>query len=130
ARSLSRHPLFQVMLALQPDEGPLPLFGGLAAQLEAVSSSSVKFDLAVSLSERRERGGRAGGIGGVLEYSGELFDRSSIATLASRLIRLLEGAVATPDRSIGRLEMLSQAAGSTLLAVWNATQHEIAAQCA
>ena len=130
ARSLSRHPLFQVMLAFQPDEAAAPEFAGLAARLEAVSSPSAKFDLSVSLSERRGRDGRALGIEGVLEYSSELFDRGSIATLGTRLIRLLEGAVASPDRSIGRLELLSAAERSTMLSVWNATDHAVAPELA
>ena len=34
----------------------------------------------------------------------------------------------TPDRSIGRLDILSAAERSTILSVWNATEHEIAPQ--
>ena len=65
-----------------------------------------------------------------LDYRPDLFDRGSIATLGTRLIRLLEGAVASPDRSIGRLELLSAAERSTILSVWNATDHAVAPELA
>ena len=44
-----------------------------------------------------------------LDYRPDLFDRGSVAVLGERLIRLLEGAVAEPDRPIGRLALLSEA---------------------
>src|SRR2546428_1752131 len=70
ARSLSRHPLFQVMLAFQNNApvsfGELP---GLMASFEPVATSTAKFDLSVSLGERRGSDGSPIGIHGVLEYA-------------------------------------------------------------
>ena len=102
ARSLSRHPLFQVMLAFQADDGGDAgvQFAGLVARPEAVAVASAKFDLSLSVAERRLRDGRPGGLAAVLEYSSDLFDRGSVVALGDRLIRLLAGAVAAPDRSI------------------------------
>ena len=42
-----------------------------------------------------------------LDYRPDLFDRGSIEALGARLVRLLEGAVAWPERAIGSLEVLS-----------------------
>ena len=50
ARSLSRHPLFQVMLVLQNNaELGLELSAGLSAGFEAVATASAKLDLSLSL---------------------------------------------------------------------------------
>src|SRR5262249_44445993 len=79
ARSLSRHPLFQVMLVLQneaPEGIELP---GLTAVFEPVDTASAKFDLCFSLGEQRASDGMPAGIEGVLEYATDLFERSSVA---------------------------------------------------
>src|SRR5262249_15886336 len=108
ARSLSRHPLFQVMLVLQNnapanlDELPQ----GLTAAVEPVDTASAKVDMSINLTEQRGADGRPVGIDGVLEYATDLFERASVETLAQRLVRLLEAAVADPDRAIGRLDIL------------------------
>jgi non-ribosomal peptide synthetase component F len=52
ARSLSRHPLFQVMLVLQNNAELRPELLGLEARFEAVATASAKFDLSLSLAER------------------------------------------------------------------------------
>src|SRR5262249_29703414 len=46
---------------------------------------------------------------------------ASVEALGSRLVRVLEGAVAAPDVAIGRLELLSAAERRQLLEDWNAT---------
>src|SRR5262249_26659395 len=56
-----------------------------------------------------------------LDYRGDLFERSGMEVLAGRFVRLLEAAVATPDRPIGRLDILSAAERATLLREWNDT---------
>ena len=45
--------------------------------------------------------------------------------IAGRLVRLLEGAVADPDRAIGRLDILSPAERHTILREWNDTARAI-----
>src|SRR5205823_2196085 len=121
ARSLSHHPLFQVMLALQ-NNAPVRLeLAGLSASVEEVLSASAKFDLSVSVAEERAADGAPAGISGVIEYASDLFDRASVEALADRLLRVLEGAVASPDVAIGRLELLSAAERRRLLEDWNAT---------
>ena len=121
ARSLSRHPLFQVMLAFQNNAAVALELDGVAARFEAVSTASSKFDLALSLAETRGADGTPGGIGGTLEYATDLFDEATAAALAERLVRLLEGALARPEASIGALELLSGPERAQLLEGFNAT---------
>ena len=91
SRSLSRHPLFQVMLAFQNNAAVALELDGVAARYEAVATTTSKFDLALSLGEVRGADGAPAGIAGTLEYATDLFDRSSVEALAGRLVRLLEG---------------------------------------
>ena len=93
ARSLSRHPLFQVMLAFEAGAGARRARScpGLRCGREPVATASAKFDLSVGLVERRAADGAPAGIDGVLEYASDLFDAASVATLGERLMRLLAG---------------------------------------
>ena len=125
ARSLSRHPLFQVMLAFQNNAAVDVELPGLATVLEPVSSAVAKFDLSLNLGEQRAGDGSPGGIAGAIEYASDLFDRSSVVALGARLIRLLEAAVAAPERAIGRLEILSPEERDTILRGWNDTARAI-----
>src|SRR5262249_17651737 len=62
-----------------------------------------------------------------LDYRPDLFDRGSVEALAERLVRVLEAAVAAPEVSIGRLDILSAAERRTILQEWNATEHALPA---
>ncbi|MFE3288738.1 condensation domain-containing protein, partial [Streptomyces sp. NPDC059233] len=76
-RSLARHPLFQVMLLLQnlPDpEWELP---GLTVSVHESASPPARFDLSVTLTERRDGQGAPDGIDGDLSYPTDLFDEST-----------------------------------------------------
>src|SRR5207247_172871 len=61
-------------------------------------------------------------------YRADVFDRASIEALAGRYVRLLQAAVATPEVSIGRLELLSGEERRTLLQDWNATARALEPQ--
>src|SRR5262249_57478766 len=101
--------------------------GGVGGRGEAVGGGRGKFELSVSLAEQRGAAGGPGGISGVMEYASDLFDRASVEALAGRLVRLLEAAVAAPEVSIGRLEILSAAERRTLLQEWTATARALPA---
>ncbi|WP_263251409.1 amino acid adenylation domain-containing protein [Saccharopolyspora rosea] len=102
ARSLSRHPLFQVVLAYwgatESVRAELP---GLETTVDTADAGAAKFDLAVSLTERS-----GGGADGIVRYSTELFTGRTAAELAERFVRLLAHAVADPGAPVGRLEIL------------------------
>ncbi|MCA1682211.1 MAG: condensation domain-containing protein, partial [Actinobacteria bacterium] len=108
ARSLSRHPLFQVMLAVQntPHTDLSLELPGLVTHLEPVDLGVAKFDLSVSLEERRGRDGTPQGIDGVVDYRTDLFDRATVESMLARWVRLWEAVVADPDQPIGRIEIL------------------------
>ena len=58
----------------------------------------------------------------MLEYATDLFDRASVEAMAARLVRLLEAAVAEPERAIGSLDILDvPTSASTILRGWNDT---------
>ncbi|HEV8156631.1 MAG TPA: amino acid adenylation domain-containing protein, partial [Gaiellales bacterium] len=126
ARSLSRHPLFQVMLAFEAGEtGAATLeLPGLAVVPQPIATASAKFDLSVGLVERRLPDGTPGGIDGVLEYASDLFDAVTVETLGRRLIRLLEAAVADAGQPLGHLPILESAERDTILRSWNDTARE------
>ena len=121
ARSLARHPLFQVMLVLQNAPNPELALAGLALYPEPALLNVAKFDLTLSLGERLGPGGQPLGIEGGLEYSVDLFDEGSVQAMAERFVRLLAAAAATPDASLHRLEILEAQERHMLLEEFNDT---------
>ncbi|MBV8777993.1 MAG: amino acid adenylation domain-containing protein, partial [Alphaproteobacteria bacterium] len=128
SRSLSRHPLFQVMLAFETAAAgsnaiELP---GLKALPQPIETLSAKFDLSLGLTERRAADGRPAGIEGVIEYASDLFDPASVEIIAARLTRLLEAIAADASRPLGSLPILGEAERDTILRLWNDTAQAVA----
>ncbi|MGW1991933.1 amino acid adenylation domain-containing protein [Embleya sp. NPDC001921] len=113
-RSLSRHPLFQVMLGLHPAPAQDLVLPGLRTGAVPLDTGTARVDLAFGLEERFGPGGDPAGVDGTLEYATDLFDRSTIETLTARWTRLLRAAAADPDTPIGRIDLLSQDERHTL----------------
>ncbi|MBT2427760.1 amino acid adenylation domain-containing protein [Streptomyces sp. ISL-112] len=107
-RSLSRHPLFQVMLSLNNTPAPSPALAGLNVSHEAsIGRSGAKFDLTWDLTEQHDGDGAPAGVGGELEYSEDLFDRSTAERFAEHFTRLLRAALADPDRPAADADFLT-----------------------
>ncbi|MEC3981387.1 non-ribosomal peptide synthase/polyketide synthase [Amycolatopsis sp. H20-H5] len=119
-RSLSRHPLFQVMVVYLPAAaGGLDL-PGLTAREEAFTHDVAKFDLEFGFLEDTA----GGAISGAIEYSADLFDRSTVDSFAQRLVRLLEQVAADGDRRIGDLDLLGPDERAQVVSGWNDTARE------
>ncbi|MCK1797778.1 amino acid adenylation domain-containing protein [Streptomyces sp. XM4193] len=118
-RSPARHPLFQVMLALNNTERPRLELPGLHAEVEGVDTGGAKFDLSFSFTGQAPTAGPAedGGLEGTLEFSRDLFDTDTAQDIADRFLRLLEQAVADPDTPVSRLDLLSGPERETLRAL-------------
>ena len=124
-RSTAHHPLFQVALVLQ--NTPQGDFGApsLPVRAEVVGTGTSRFDLLLSLVESHDQTGAAAGIEARIEYSTDLFDRSTVEALVARWVLLLEQVVADPARRIGQVEILSGAERLELVSGWNDTAAEV-----
>ncbi|MGX7824530.1 amino acid adenylation domain-containing protein [Actinokineospora sp. 24-640] len=121
-RSLSRHPLFQVMLAFQNNaEGSLEL-PGLAVSSVPVEVDVAKVDLAFDIGEERAPDGAPAGLDGQLTFRTDLYDREFAERMAQWLTRLLAGVADDPDRPIGELNLLSEGEQRRVVRDWNATR--------
>ncbi|MEU6596747.1 condensation domain-containing protein, partial [Streptomyces flaveolus] len=118
-RTLSHHPLFQIMLALQNTaQGRLSL-EGLSATYQKVDTGTSRFDLFFSLWERFEENGDPAGIDGTIEYSADLFDDQTIDALVQRWARVLQQVVADPDLRIDAIEIMTEEERQWLLGDWS-----------
>jgi amino acid adenylation domain-containing protein len=126
-RSLARHPLFQVMLVLQ--NAPLANLElpGLTPHHEPLTYTIAKFDLTLRLDEHFNADGESLGMEGDLEFSSDLFNRSSAEMTATRFLRLLKAAVASPHAPLHCLEILTAEERRALLEEFNATMPSQAA---
>ncbi|HEV3458220.1 MAG TPA: amino acid adenylation domain-containing protein, partial [Thermoanaerobaculia bacterium] len=103
ARDRSRQPLAQTMLALNSTPRVPFALRGLAVEPLHLSARVSRFDLSLGLSDQ------GGEIGGGLEYSTDLFDRTSMKRLLGHLVRLLAAAADDPSRRVAEIELLSPA---------------------
>ncbi|WP_246002753.1 condensation domain-containing protein, partial [Allorhizocola rhizosphaerae] len=115
-RSLSRHPLFQVCLALESGAGAeLKLPGVQAEPGSIVDTGSAKFDLELLL---REDAGS--GITGAVLYSAEIFDHPTVERIVGALRSVLEQIAADPGVTVGAVDVLGADRG-LVVEGWNAT---------
>ncbi|MDG4666773.1 amino acid adenylation domain-containing protein [Mycobacterium sp. 236(2023)] len=113
-RSLTHHPLVQVMLAWQnlPVEstGDASAAGLALGDLEVsslpVDTGAARVDLSFSLAERTGTTGDAVGIGGFVEFRTDVFDPSTIEALIDRLRRVLEAMTADPSARLSSVDVL------------------------
>ncbi|WP_051798476.1 non-ribosomal peptide synthetase [Streptomyces sp. NRRL S-337] len=116
-RSLSRHPLFQVVLSWAYG-GDLGLeLAGATCVTDRAQAQGAKFDLEFAFDERPDQD--------LLElsltYSTALFDEPTAQTLGERLLRLLDRAAADPQAHIGALDLLSATEHEQLARDWQGT---------
>ncbi|MER7209510.1 amino acid adenylation domain-containing protein [Streptosporangium sp. NPDC000239] len=111
ARSMARHPLFQVMLTLHDTTGEAPELPGLRAEVMELETDVAKFDLSFGLCETRT----GDGLTGVLEYATDLFDRITAEEIAGRFVRVLEAVAADPGLRAGQVDVLTPAERERLL---------------
>ena len=115
-RDMSRHPLFQVMLVLQPTALQDMQLPGLTISKLTVSNETAKFDLSLSLVEHPD------GLTGTIEYSTDLFNAETITRMAGHFQTLLEAIVEHPETAITELPLLTAPERHQLLVEWNATK--------
>jgi hypothetical protein len=101
-RSLSRAPLFQVILSLAELPAP-PRLPGLEIEPLALSTGASQLDLTLMLTEREGR------IEGIAERDTDLFDAPTITRLLGHLRHLIAGAASDPGRPVAELPMLDEA---------------------
>ncbi|WP_316765159.1 condensation domain-containing protein, partial [Streptomyces herbicida] len=106
-RTLSHHPLFQIMLALQNAPEATFHLPGLHIDITPGRTHTAKFDLFISLAEQRGPHGEPHGITGAIEYSSDLYDPPTIHTLLNRWTQLLETATTHPDQPLNTINLLT-----------------------
>ncbi|MFJ1611148.1 condensation domain-containing protein, partial [Streptomyces sp. NPDC088253] len=125
ARSMARHPLFQVMLTFQSVADPELVLPGLSVRPESVQGAVAKFDLSFSLGETHGGDGEPAGLEGQLDYRTDLFAEGTVRGLAERLVRVLEAVVAAPDRLVRDIDTLGADERELILTTWNDTAREV-----
>ncbi|MGH3686621.1 MAG: non-ribosomal peptide synthetase, partial [Pseudonocardiaceae bacterium] len=128
-RSLAHHPLFQIMLALQNTPQSDFNLPGLNTSFIPAPTATAKFDLDISLSERRGPDGTPQGLEGYLGYATDLFDPTTIDTLLIRWTHLLKAVVANPDQPINRIDILTPTERHQLLVDYNTTTAPLSPAC-
>ena len=111
-RSLTHHPLVQVVLAWQnlPGQDNDPAAGLALGDLQVTplpaDTQTARMDLAFSLAERWSEAGEPAGIGGAVEFRTDVFDAASIEALIERWRRVLVAVTADPTRRLSSMDLL------------------------
>nr|WP_307854258.1 non-ribosomal peptide synthetase [Rhodococcus sp. B50] len=126
-RSAGHHPLFQVALFFQNMEQPELALPGLEVEPVDLGGSIAKFDLQLTVGPR-EIEGRPAGMGAQFTYASDLFDESTVQSLATRLVTVLDALTGDVDAVVGDVELLSPPERHALTVEVNATERPIAPQ--
>ncbi|WP_069162716.1 non-ribosomal peptide synthetase [Nocardia altamirensis] len=120
ARSAAHHPLFQVLLSVQNNTAPTLSLSGVAFEPYALAANISRFDLTYTIAD-------AAGAGWDLhvEYATDLFDRTTVETIADRLVRTLRAAVSAPNAPVGSIDVLEAEERDVVLRRWNDTRVEV-----
>ncbi|MFJ2828298.1 amino acid adenylation domain-containing protein [Streptomyces sp. NPDC087263] len=115
-RSASRTPLFQTMLAWQPDRRNLLHLPGVEAEPLPIAQAPAKFDLALLATESDGR------ITGHLDYATALLDHTTAQRWTDHLRHLLTDMARHPERDIRALELMDPQERRRALLDGDATQ--------
>ncbi|WP_338895251.1 amino acid adenylation domain-containing protein [Streptomyces sp. TG1A-60] len=102
-RHPARHPLFQVMLALQNNEPAVLRLGDQRTPLRPTATGTAKFDLFVDVMERRDAQGAPDGLDLHVEYATDLFAPETAVCFTEALSAALDAVSADPALRVSGL---------------------------
>ncbi|HYO72818.1 MAG TPA: amino acid adenylation domain-containing protein, partial [Archangium sp.] len=114
-RQLERHPLFQVMFAVQNAPLELHAMGGVELKFHELGTGAAKFDLILTAEQLEQ------GLTLSMEYATGLFDATTIQRMLGHFQVLLEGIVSNPEAPLSSLPLLTPQERQRLLVEWNDT---------
>jgi amino acid adenylation domain-containing protein len=121
ARSPVRHPLFQVVLAVQNTSSPVLELPGLRIAMMPPGAMAARVDLEFTLSEAFDEAGRPAGLQGSVIARADLFSMEATEQMAQRFLRLLGSLAADPQAPLHRAQILTDEERQRILAGWSDT---------
>ncbi|MEU7133058.1 amino acid adenylation domain-containing protein [Streptomyces sp. NPDC046261] len=103
-RDMSRTPLHQVALTMHEQRLDAFALPGLTVEQYPRKDNIAKYDLTLQIEEAAD-----GSFGGALNYATALFDHETVQRMVGHLLRLLDGATATPALQVSRLPLMDDA---------------------
>ncbi|MFC5832160.1 condensation domain-containing protein [Nonomuraea insulae] len=100
SRLPGRHPLVDVVLALQNNARAELSLPGVESRVEVVRTGAARFELLVDVTDSYGPGGVPEGIAVTVEYRAASFERAFMEWLAESFVRVLEGMADAPDRPV------------------------------
>ncbi len=119
-RSLTHHPLVQVLLAWQNFPGQIDgpagglALGDLQVTQLPVDTHTARMDLTFFLGEHWTDAGEPAGISGTVEFRTDVFDAESIETLIERFERVLVAMTDDPARRLSSIGLLDDGENARL----------------
>ncbi|MHA7958668.1 non-ribosomal peptide synthase/polyketide synthase [Streptomyces sp. L500] len=117
-RSASHQSLFQIAMVLQNNAEADFTLSDLRVRQEGQGTGTSRFDLSLSLTETTSSDGSAAGLTGVVEFSTDLYDRSTIEAFTARWVRVLQAMVTTPGARLSEVDLLGPDERARLLDQW------------
>ncbi|MFD4832121.1 amino acid adenylation domain-containing protein [Streptomyces uncialis] len=111
-RANDRNPLFQIAMSQLPTYPGFPSDAGIDGSVELVGPGGSRFDFNINVYYD------AGRLQLFLEYSTDLFDRSTMLRLLDHYERLLTAVADDPTVQVPEIELLSSHERETVLAAW------------
>ncbi|HKV11788.1 MAG TPA: amino acid adenylation domain-containing protein, partial [Thermoanaerobaculia bacterium] len=130
-RDPSRHPLVQVLLALQgaglaafalAEEGDRTPLGDLELEGVAIPERRLPFDLVLLAAEAE------GGLAISCQYNAALFDGTTVERLLAAFETLLSGMTAEPVRPVAELPLLGEVERAQILEEWSGAGVEVSGE--
>ncbi len=126
ARSLARHPLFQVNLTLQNNAPAVLDLPDLRITPLPIVHHPARFDLNVAATECFDADGPAG-LDGSVTVAADLFDAATADRLAGWLDRVLTIVAADPGLRVHEVRLMSPAQRQQVVSGWNDAAREVSA---
>ncbi|WP_255278586.1 non-ribosomal peptide synthetase [Actinomadura madurae] len=121
ARSLARHPLFQVVLTMHDTAEAVLALPGLVSEHVPTARPAAKFDLDVMVGEKFDAEGAPAGVRGAVTVAADLFGERAAGRIAEGWVRVLSALVEDPSVRVGAVSVLDGAERHRVLVEWNDT---------
>ena len=115
-RSLSYHPLFQIVFTMRSTRSSQPNQAELAVEPLISEEIEAQFDLQLAMAESEE------GLAGFFELNTDLFNKATIDRMGEHLAHLLASIAHDPNQRLSEIEWLSAEERQRLQIAWNDTR--------